>query len=225
MLSHDMRSFLGALALNAAMLEKEGRDDPAQIAHTTASIQRTVAQMTRLVADLLDVASLDAGKLVLLRGRHDAAGLVREAAEVFEPTASDKNISLSVDVPDEELTADFDPDRIAQVLGNLLGNAAKFTPSGGRITVGAALRGGGACFYVADTGEGIPAEKLGTIFERYSQIERGAGRGLGLGLYISRRIVEAHGGRLWAESIVGQGSTFFFRLPVPPSSADGTVVT
>jgi signal transduction histidine kinase len=140
---------------------------------------------------------------------------VREAADAFDPTASGKSIALSVDVSNEDLITDLDPDRIAQVLANLLGNAAKFTRPGGRITMGVALRGGYVCFSVSDTGEGIQPEKLETIFERYSQIRRTDRRGLGLGLYISQRIVEAHGGRLWAESIVGQGSTFFFTVPAP----------
>jgi signal transduction histidine kinase len=109
MLSHDMRSLLGGIALNAAMLERQGQHDLASIARYTASIQRISAQMTRLVADLLDVASFDAGKFVLVRERRDAGSLVRQAADAFEPMASGKNISLSVDVPNEDLIGDFDP--------------------------------------------------------------------------------------------------------------------
>lgn len=224
MLSHDMRSFLGNVALNTAMLERQGHNDP-RVARYTASIQRSTAQMTRLVADLLDVASFDAGKFVLVRERHDASRLVREAADAFEPTASEKNIALCVDLFEEDLPADFDPDRIAQVFANLLGNAAKFTRPGGKITIGVALRGGDVCFSVSDTGEGIPPEKLETIFERYSQIGRTDRTGLGLGLHISQRIVEAHGGRLWAESTLGQGSTFFFTVPAPAKASRESLPT
>jgi signal transduction histidine kinase len=219
--SHDMRSFLGNIALSAEMLERQGPEDPARFARYTASIQRATAQMARLVADLLDVASLDAGKFVLVRGPHDAGRIVREAAEAFEPTTSEKGIALSVDVSDEDLIAELDPDRIAQVLANLLGNAAKFTRPGGKITLGAAPRGGEVCVSVSDTGEGIPPERLDAIFERYSQIERTDRGGLGLGLYTSQRIVEEHGGRLWAESIVGEGSTFFLTIPAPATRSSG----
>jgi signal transduction histidine kinase len=109
---------------------------------------------------------------------------------------------------------DCDPDRIAQVLGNILGNAAKFTPAGGNVTVGVAPAGPDLRFFVADTGNGIPPDKLEAIFERYAQVGNGDRRGLGLGLYISQLIVEAHGGRLWAESVPGRGSTFIFTVPV-----------
>jgi signal transduction histidine kinase len=212
MLSHDLRSLLGTIALNVSMLERQGVDDPARIANYAAAIKRTTAQMTRLVADLLDVASIDAGKLVLVRGRHDAAVLVREAADAFAPTAAVKGLSLVVQIADEDLAGEFDPDRIAQVLGNLLNNAAKFTRPGGTITIAAAHRGDEILFSVADTGDGIPPEKLDTIFERHSQLGRSDRSGLGLGLHISRRIVEAHGGRLWAESKLGQGSTFYLTV-------------
>jgi signal transduction histidine kinase len=213
MLSHDMRTLLGSVALSAEALKRQVQHDPTRVARTTGSIQRATAQLTRLVADLLDVASMDAGKFVLVRGLHDARRLVREATEAFEHVASSKELALSVEIPNEDLFTDFDPDRIAQVLANLLGNAAKFTHPGGRITVSVALRGHDICFSVSDTGEGIPADKLETIFDRYSQIGRTDRTGLGLGLYISQRIVEAHGGRLWVESVFGQGSTFFFTVP------------
>jgi signal transduction histidine kinase len=216
MLSHDMRSLLGGIALNAALLERKAQaHDPARITQCAASILRSTTQMNRLVADLLDVATIDAGKLVLLKGPCDALGLVRDAGAVFELIASEKGISVSLDAPNETLSVDVDPDRIGQVLGNLLGNAAKFTHAGGKITIGVARRGREARFFVADSGEGIPAEKLETIFDRYAQMGQTDRRGLGLGLYIARRIVEAHGGRLWAESTLGKGSTFFFSLPAP----------
>jgi signal transduction histidine kinase len=213
MLAHDLRNLLGSIALNASLLEAQGQRDPIGAIRWAASIQRTTAQMARLIADLLDVATLDAGKLVLLKEQRDAVLVVRQAAEAFAPTASSREVTVSVDVPDGELIGSLDPDRIAQVLGNLLGNAAKFTHPGGHVTIGVMRSGQDLRFLVRDTGEGIPPEKLETIFDRYAQIGRADRRGLGLGLYISRRIVEAHGGRLWAESIVGQGSTFFVTVP------------
>jgi signal transduction histidine kinase len=213
MLGHDLRSLLGAIAL-ATQLLQEHVHDPAVVARTAGSIQRATAQMTRLVADLLDVASIDAGKLVLILARHDVGEVVRHAVASFAPLAAAKRISLSVDDPGQVLWSDFDPDRIAQVLANLLSNAVKFTRPGGSITVGWARRGSDHCCFVADSGEGIAEDRLETIFERYTQIATTDRRGLGLGLYISRRIIEAHHGQLWAESALGRGSTFWFTLPL-----------
>lgn len=212
MLSHDMRSLLGTIALSATVLEGQ-QHTPSAVARCTSSIQRATAQMSRLVADLLDVASLDAGKFILVRGLHDAGRIVREAADAFAPTAHENQLALAVDVPGDQLMADCDPDRIAQVLANLLGNAVKFTRPNGTIGMGVALREGEICFHVSDTGQGIPAEKLETIFDRYSQLGGPDRPGRGLGLYISQHIIAAHGGRIWAESIVGQGSTFHFTVP------------
>ncbi len=213
--SHDLRSLLGAVALNAATISRQASADPT-LAKTTRyadNITRTTAQMTHLVGDLLDLASFDAGKLILASDRCDARRLVREAADAFEPVASAKGITLTKDLPKDSLPAIFDQVRILQVLTNLVCNALKFTPEGGRITVRVASQGCDVRFSVADTGEGIPADKLQAIFERFSQLRCRDCRGLGLGLYIARRLVEAHGGRIWVESTLGRGSTFSFMLP------------
>jgi signal transduction histidine kinase len=106
---------------------------------------------------------------------------------------------------------------VLQVLGNLLGNAVKFTGEGGRITAGAQVHGSEVRFHVRDTGKGIPPEQLPYIFDRYWQAKDTASRGAGLGLAIAKGLVEAHGGRIWAESIPGRGSTFFFSLPAAQS--------
>jgi signal transduction histidine kinase len=115
--------------------------------------------------------------------------------------------------PQATTTAWFDPARILQVLTNLVGNALKFTPKRGRITLRLDVRGDDICFAVADTGEGIPQDRLTQIFDRFFQTREHDRRGLGLGLFIVKSIVDAHGGRVWAESTIGHGSTFSFTIP------------
>jgi signal transduction histidine kinase len=146
----------------------------------------------------------------------DAILLVRETVEAFQPAAAAKGISLDSDVARDSLLARFDHERILQVLANLLSNAIKFTPEGGRISIRVEPAQEEVRFSVTDTGPGITEESLGRIFERFWQVRASDKRGLGLGLYISKCIVEAHGGRIWAESKPGAGSSFFFTLPGAP---------
>ena len=211
--SHDLRSLLGTIAIGVTMIEKELGDGPARATRHAALVKRAIAQMNRLVSDLLEVASFDAGKFVLHSGVYDAAALVQRVAETFESMSSTKGLEIRARVPNQPLPGTFDPDRISQVLTNLVGNAMKFTAAGGNIIVSVEAVGASLRFAVADNGAGIPPEKLEGIFERYSQAGRSEGGGLGLGLYIARRLIEAHGGRIWAESTPGEGSTFFFSLP------------
>ena len=213
LVSHDLRSLLGAVAMGTAMIDKEIQRDAAQVPRYCGAIKRATAQMNRLVSDLLEVASFDAGKLVLQFGSYDAAELVHHVAETFESMSMTKELVISTRTPKRPLPAIFDADRIGQILANLIGNAIKFTAAGGHIVVSVEPEGANLRFSVADSGQGIAPEKLGGIFERYAQARRSEGGGLGLGLYIARRLVESHGGRIWAESVVGQGSTFFFLLP------------
>jgi len=217
--SHDLRSFLGGIALNAEMLDRQANAHPAppQSVRYADKIKRITAQMARLIGDLLDVASIDAGKMAIIAELHDASPFVREVAGAFEAMASAKGISFTTEVPPIPVSAVFDPGRIVQVLTNLVSNALKFTPKGGRIIMGLAPRGNDVCFSVADTGDGIFADKIPRIFERFFQGSSGDRRGLGLGLYLSKSIVESHGGTIWVESTPGHGSTFFFTLPTSPA--------
>jgi signal transduction histidine kinase len=170
--------------------------------------------MDRLIGDLIDVVSIEAGKLAIRHERADASALITEALDAFGLAASDKGVSLVLKgVERPRLLADFDRERMLQVLANLITNSLKFTPSGGTISAGAERSGGDVRFSVSDTGCGIPGPMLKTVFQRFWQVGEGDRRGLGLGLYISRCIVEAHGGRIWAESQPGQGSTFHFTIP------------
>ena len=220
--SHDLRNMLGGIALTATSLNNIRCDETTHqaIVRDTQRIRRYVSRMERLVGDLIDVVSIEAGHLAVRPERHDAVELLRETMDVFQPLASAKGIWIGTDVKPGSLLARYDYGRILQVLANLVGNALKFTPDGGRIHVLVERVEGQVRFGVADTGPGIPPEKLGVIFDRFWQLaEKTTRSGLGLGLYISKCIVEAHGGRIWAESRVGEGSTFFFTLPAAEASS------
>ncbi|WP_309893690.1 HAMP domain-containing sensor histidine kinase [Archangium sp.] len=223
MVSHDLRTLLGGIAMRAALLVKNASEDEAgqKVRKNAGSIQHFTARMNRLIGDLLDVASIEVGKLLIQPRPEDAIGLVREAVEAFQPTASAKGLSIDADVDRYSLLALFDQERILQVLANLLSNAIKFTPAGGRVSIRVEPVEEDVRFSVTDTGSGIAEDNLGRVFERLWQGRATDKRGLGLGLYISRCIVEAHGGRIWAESKTGAGSTFFFTLPRAPTSGEG----
>jgi len=175
-------------------------------------ILRFSARMNRLVGDLMDVASIEAGKLGLVRTPRSPALLLRDSLEAFGPAAAAVGIELTCESRIGSATVDIDHERILQVLTNLVGNALKFTPKGGKIAIRVERRDDAVCFSVADTGPGVPAHLREKIFARYFQTNDADRRGLGLGLFISKSIVEAHGGRIWVESTPGNGSTFFFTV-------------
>jgi signal transduction histidine kinase len=215
MVAHDVRNLLHGVVLNLELLAPAAAAEPGTPTAVAASrIRRDVARMNRLIGDLVDVTSIDAGKLAMVPVEGDAAALLAEAADTFQAAALQKGVSLSAEIPAEPVRAVFDHDRILQVLANLISNAIKFTPRDGEIRVGVAAERGMLRFSVSDTGEGIPAKMLEPVFERFWQVGKNDRRGMGLGLYISRCIVEAHGGRIWAESEVGKGSRFYFTVPV-----------
>lgn len=217
--THDLRDLIGGIVMSSAVLSRraprneEGQDTLAE----TRRIERYAARMNRLIGDLVDVASIDAGKLAITAATGDLAMSIAEAQDTFRATASTKGISLATKVDATPLLAAFDHDRILQVLANLISNSLKFTPQGGTITLRGEQAADGVRLSVTDTGSGIPADALERIFERFSQVGRNDRRGLGLGLYISRCVVEAHGGRIWAESRRGAGSTISITLPARSS--------
>jgi signal transduction histidine kinase len=215
MVSHDLRTLLSGIALHAALLMRNASDDEsgARTLKAAAKIQRLTARMNRLIGDLIDVASIEAGRLSVTPENDDADALIRECLEAFLPSASAKGILLVADTKNGTGLAKFDHQRILQVLANLLSNAIKFTAEGGRVSIRVETTGADVQFSVSDTGAGIAADQLGAIFERFWQVTPADRRGLGLGLFISKCIVETHGGRLWVESELGQGSTFIFTLP------------
>ncbi len=215
MVAHDLRTLLGGIALSAEVQVRSATaDDEAgrRVLDATARIQRLTARMNRLIGDLVDVVSIEAGRLAIAPTNYDAKTLIQEVLDTFQPTASAKGIALGA-TTDGSLLVMLDHERIFQVLANLLSNAIKFTDRDGTISVRVASVGSEVRFTVADTGAGIAGGSLESIFERFTQVRQGDRRGLGLGLFISRCIVEAHGGRIGVESEIGKGSTFSFTLP------------
>ncbi len=220
--THDLRDLLGGIVTSSALISRRAADDEEGQRNIAEAkrIERYAARMNRLIGDLLDVASIDAGKLAVKPAAADWTRLVAEATETFSAPAAGKGISLEATMGAHAVPGEFDHDRMLQVLGNLISNSIKFTGPGGNIAVRAEREGDELRFCVSDTGAGIPEDSLEAIFERFWQVGRNDRRGLGLGLYISRCIVEAHGGRIWAESTRGEGTTVCFRIPAVAGMAN-----
>jgi signal transduction histidine kinase len=220
MVTHDLHNLLGGLVMSASSLMKVACDDvavKAAIMREGNRIHRHAARMNRLVGDLLDVVSIEAGRLAIIPQSEDAMALLREIVDAFHPNASAKKIALRTEVESNILFGWYDRERILQVLANLVGNAVKFTPEGGQIDLFVEAHHDQIRFGVRDTGPGIASDRLLTVFDRYWQHAKDLHGGLGLGLYIARCIVDAHGGKIWVESLPGQGSTFYFTLPAAAS--------
>ena len=221
LISHDLRNLLSAIVMSSAVIARTAGDLPAgkHILSESDRIHRNAARMNRLLGDLIDVVSIDAGRLTVTPAVDDLAALVKEAADAFRDSAAVKDIRI--DTPDggPAITA-FDHSRVFQVLANLLVNSIKFTPRGGTITIRYEPAGSRWLCSVSDTGSGIPATHLESVFERFSQVTRGDQRGLGLGLYIAKCIIEAHGGDIRAESEPGQGTRVSFTLPAVATAAN-----
>jgi signal transduction histidine kinase len=215
MVSHDLRNPLNLVLSNASFLldTASERLEPKQN-QQLEMIRRAADQMNRLIQDLLEVSGIEAGGVSVEAQPEPVEPLVREACSSLEHATRERKIRLSWDVADGIPPVWADRDRILQVLGNLIGNALKFTPAGGSIEVRVEPAGELVRFAVADTGPGISEEDLPHVFDRFWQASRSRQGGAGLGLAIAHGIVAAHGGELWAESEVGSGSTFVFMLPV-----------
>ncbi len=213
--SHDLRSPLDVIVINAALIagNAPAGEMRARYVKWARNIERSAGAMDRLLSDLLDVARFDGGEFRVSPQDHDAAGLVKECVETFAPLASHHGLRLDVDLPAAPVIARYDHDRMVQVVSNLLRNAIQFTTPGGSILISLSSLANGCRIAVSDTGRGIPESQQTRIFERFHRVNATNRQGLGLGLYISKRIVDAHHGEIWVESQVGRGSTFFIRLP------------
>jgi PAS domain S-box-containing protein len=213
--AHDFNSPLGILDICVANLHRRaeaGADE--ELDRTAARLGRAARSMSGLVTDLSAEAAVRAGKLHLERRWHDVRVLLRDATEQLAPIAAQRGVTLRVEGESARLAVACDGPKVTRVLDNLLTNALKFTPQGGVITASARLMTvGGVLVSVADSGPGIRPEDRERIFEPYWQAAPSSGRGLGLGLTIAKKLVEAHGGRLWVESEPGQGALFRFTLP------------
>ena len=211
--SHDLRNPVAAVKmLSRAVLTSA--DDAGSTKENLALIADAAEQMDALIRDLLDVTRLDVGQLVLAPEAIDASSLVTEALRTLRPLVADKKIELQVQVQPGLPRVKADNERIEQVISNLMGNAIKFTPVGGKIRIGAKHDDGQVVFSVADTGTGIPEDQLSKVFDRYWQSTRTDRQGAGLGLAIAKGIIEGHGGEIWIESKPGEGTKVQFTLPL-----------
>ena len=214
--SHDLGNPLSAIRIGTSLLlravpaEERGKGGWAHL----EGIRQSTEQMERLVNDLLEIKRIEAGHLALRSGRHHPELLVRETVDLFQPLAENRGIRLECAVDASGTVVRCDRERLLQVFSNLIGNALKFTPEGGRVEVRAAATTGEVVFSVSDTGSGIEPQHLPHVFDRFWRAQRNKREGIGLGLAIAHGIVQAHGGRIWVESTIGVGSTFRFALPV-----------
>ncbi len=216
--SHDLRSPLQAIELAVRKIsQRVGEEGGCEWLHASVErILRSSRTMRKLIEDLLDIVSIEEGRLSFQRSAVEPASIVHEAVESVQLQAEDRQLLLEERVSPGLPLIFADRDRILQVFANLLGNALKFTPVGGRLSLCATVQGDEVVFSVMNTGAGIPEVQRQHIFDRFWQADSADRRGRGLGLAIAKGIVEAHGGRIWVESEPGQGTTFFFTVPVLP---------
>jgi PAS domain S-box-containing protein len=212
--SHDLRDPLNAISMGATTiattLAKSADPAVASRRDNATRILQSAQRMKRLIDQLLDLAQMEAGGLAVEQRPVEVAGLLHDVQESFRPIVEQKGQVLNVRAP-RGLMANIDRDRIFQVVANLVSNALRFTPKGGTVEVRADAKDGDALFTVKDTGPGITEEEMPQIWSRYWKAKRDVG--VGLGLAIAKGLVEAHGGRIWAESKPGAGATFHFTLP------------
>jgi CheY-like chemotaxis protein len=222
-LSHELRNPLAPIR-NALHIIRLARNDGSVIEEARTMMERQLAQMVRLIDDLLDVSRITRGKLELRKERVELAKIINDAVETARPLIEELGHRLIIELPEEPVFFDADPVRLAQVFSNLLNNAAKYMDAGGRIWLSAERHGGEVTVMVRDTGMGIPPEAMPTIFDMFSQVDQSLERsrgGLGIGLTLVKRLVEMHGGRVEAQSDgFGSGSVFRARLPVVSSEVE-----
>ena len=216
-LAHELRNPLAPLR-NGLQVMKLAGGNPDVVEKSRAIMERQVGQMTHLIDDLMDLSRIGGGKIVLQRAKLGVADVIQDAVDTSRPLIDERGHALAVDVPPEPLHVDGDRTRLAQVFGNLLNNAAKYTEAGGRIRVAVERQGGDVVVAVEDNGVGIPAHLLTRVFDMFAQVDRSLEKsqgGLGIGLNIVKRLAEMHGGGIVAESGgPGAGSRFVVRLPL-----------
>ena len=220
MLAHELRNPLAPI-LNAAQILELQASDESVVRRQGETIDRNGRHLCRMVDDLLEVSRINEGKIELRKERVELAGLIEQAVESVQPHILEREHSLSVSIPRQQIYLDADPMRLTQILVNLLDNAAKYTDPGGRITLTAAHHGPEVVLSVRDNGRGITPEHAATIFELFVQVDRTLARsegGLGIGLTLVKRMVELHDGSIAVHSAGrGRGSEFTVRLPAEPA--------
>jgi signal transduction histidine kinase/PAS domain-containing protein len=222
--SHDLRNYLATIRVSAEQLSRAASADGRTGPKPVEAIKRSAARMDQLIESLVDTTMIETGDFTIAPKIEDVTALVEEALDVLAPQSEARSLRLNVQLDDHLPAVCCDRERVLQVITNLVGNSIKFTEKGGEILIDARPVGSEVCFTVSDTGRGIPEEQIARVFDRYWKGRKDTRAGTGLGLCIAKGIVEAHGGRIWVESKVGTGSSFFFTLPsesqgcCPPSS-------
>jgi PAS domain S-box-containing protein len=233
--SHDLRNPLSGITMCASVLLDPEPAPPDSVRSMAEVIRESAQWMGRIIQDLLDVSRIEAGRLALERAPVEASAVLEAIQELMRLQAESAGVELVVDRDGELPQLDADRERVLQVLMNLLGNAVKFTPAGGRVTIDVALVNGASPadeepsaqpyvrFRVRDTGVGISESHLPHVFDRFWQVHATGRAGAGLGLAIAKGIVEAHGGAIWAESTLGEGTTFAFTIPTAVRNVSAAV--
>jgi signal transduction histidine kinase len=231
--SHDLRQPISSILLASTLLRKKAADAKAEeteLSKLTIKISRQIEgalmRMNRLIENILSLSKLESGNFTLERQALNCYDILRESTELLQSIAAKKNISIqfSEDAADQTLACYCDHDQLLRVFSNLMGNAIKFTQDGGSVRIGMnRISSKYVKFFVRDTGPGIQKDQMRNLFQQYWQAKGTASQGTGLGLSIARGIVEAHGGRISAESNFGQGSTFYFLLPIGQSAVGETI--
>ncbi|HVT38672.1 MAG TPA: PAS domain-containing sensor histidine kinase [Gemmatimonadaceae bacterium] len=214
--SHDLRNPVNAVKmLSSAILRPDAHGDlPPEVKEYASTMVRAAEQMDALIQDLLDVTRIESGRLQILPQAIPLATLVTRTFETLAPLAAEEGVALRSAIPGGLPPVDVDAGRVMQLLSNLVGNAIKYTPQGGSVTLSALRERDVLRVLVADTGVGILADELPRVFDRFWQSKRTNRSGAGLGLTIARGIVRGHGGRIWMESTPGEGTRVYFTLPI-----------
>jgi two-component system, OmpR family, phosphate regulon sensor histidine kinase PhoR len=223
-LSHELRTPLTTISLLAETAARDAETASPRLRDRIAKIEVETGHLTQMVNELLDLSKIESGTAQLLLDDVDLVRLARATAERLRLFAERQGLRIEMDLPERVSPVRGDEDRLGQVLVNLLHNAVKFSPNGGKIVVGVREEGDNVRVWVRDPGIGVPRADLTRIFERFYKVDRARVRGrggTGLGLSISRHVVESHGGRIWAESEEGSGSTFIFTIPLASARTAG----
>ncbi|HKN58727.1 MAG TPA: HAMP domain-containing sensor histidine kinase [Gemmatimonadaceae bacterium] len=210
--AHDLRNPLNLIITSNDLLLEENLDRNRRKELLGVTL-RAGRQMNRLIGDLLDTVRLQAGKFTLDLEDVGVVMIFNQAEETFRPVADKRRVQLETIPPEDGIAVRADPLRVSQIVGNIVGNAIKFTPEHGSVTMRSVADGNHVAIHVTDTGPGIAAADMEHLFDNFWQARRNDHRGVGLGLAIAKGVVEAHGGKIWCESAPGRGSTFSFTLP------------
>ncbi|HYQ16394.1 MAG TPA: hybrid sensor histidine kinase/response regulator [Polyangiaceae bacterium] len=224
--AHDLRNPLNVIAAAASSLHQRLPDLLSR--RPVERIMRAAQRAEHLIRDLLDISAIESGQFSIEKRQLDTANIILAAIDSQQGLAASSSVILASDLSPGLPAIDADEERLLEVLENLVGNAIKFTMAGGTTTVGASAKSTELLVWVKDNGPGIPSSQLPHLFDRFWQGARGDRRGAGLGLTICRAIVEAHGGRIWAESQLGEGTTVYFTLPkreLTPKASAAQVVS